>query len=168
MAILILAAFILFPLAEVAVFIEVGGEIGALPTVVACVVTAVIGSFLLRVQGLATLGRVREQMDRGIPPARELFDGALLLLAGALLLVPGFVTDAIGFLLFLPPLRGYLFAQVTKHAEVRYHAAMAGTRQRRGAGGQGRGPIIDADYEDLSESPAEPEAPNDGPRRLPE
>ena len=106
--ILLVALFIGLPLLEIAVFIEVGGEIGVWPTIAATVVTALAGSVLLRAQGLATLTRARAQMDQGQLPAREMFEGVCLVLAGAMLLLPGFVTDFIGLLLFIPPLREVL------------------------------------------------------------
>jgi UPF0716 protein FxsA len=108
MAIFILIAFIAIPLVEIAVFIEVGGRIGVWNTVLTVVVTAMIGTWLLRRQGLQALRRVQESLNRNILPVSEVFDGLCLLVAGALLLTPGFVTDALGFLLFIPPLRRLL------------------------------------------------------------
>ncbi|HIC79791.1 MAG TPA: FxsA family protein [Kiloniellaceae bacterium] len=108
MALVLLAVFIGLPLLEIAVFIEVGSAFGVWPTIAATVATAIAGSLLLRAQGLATLLRARAQMDQGQLPAREMFEGICLVLAGALLLVPGFVTDALGLLLFVPPFREVL------------------------------------------------------------
>ncbi|MGP1256914.1 MAG: FxsA family protein [Kiloniellales bacterium] len=108
MGLLLLAAFIAVPLVEIAVFIQIGGLIGLWPTLAVVVATAVAGTWLLRLQGIATLNRARQQMDRGAMPARELFDGLCLVFAGALLLTPGFVTDAVGLLLFVPAVRDAL------------------------------------------------------------
>jgi UPF0716 protein FxsA len=105
MAIILLIAFIAAPIVEIAVFIEVGGRIGVLNTVLTVVLTAMIGTWLLRSQGLRTLNRVQQSLDRNIFPVEEVFDGLCLLVAGVLLLTPGFVTDAMGFLLFIPPFR---------------------------------------------------------------
>lgn len=105
---LLLVAFIAVPLIEIAVFIEVGGLIGLWPTLAIIVATAVAGTMLLRVQGLATLARAQHSLNRQQFPVKEVFDGLCLLLAGALLLTPGFVTDTLGFLLFVPPLRAML------------------------------------------------------------
>ena len=110
-----LGAFILVPLIEIAVFIQVGGWIGLWPTLALIVLTAVLGTWQLRAQGIATLARARSQMERGVMPARELFDGLCLLVAGALLLTPGFVTDAVGGLLFVPPLRDFLRRMIGRH-----------------------------------------------------
>lgn len=103
--------FLTVPLAEIYVLLEVGSLIGALPTVGAVVLTAVIGAALVRVQGFSTLAQIRESLDRGEVPAVALVEGAFLLLAGALLLTPGFITDAVGFACLCPPLRRYLITE---------------------------------------------------------
>ena len=108
MAVLVLIAFVAVPLIEIAVFIEVGGHIGVWNTVLTVILTAMIGTWLLRRQGLRTLQRAQESFNRNVLPVAELFDGLCLLAAGALLLTPGFVTDAAGLLLFVPPLRRLL------------------------------------------------------------
>ena len=108
MPILILAVFIGVPLAEIYVFIEVGGSIGVWPTIVLVVATAVIGTTLLRQQGLATLARAQAELDQRQLPVRELFNGVCLLIGGLLLLTPGFLTDALGFALLIAPLRAIL------------------------------------------------------------
>lgn len=105
MGYILFALFVGVPLLEIAVFVAVGGQIGLWPTLGAVVTTALAGSVLLRVQGLSTLYRAREHMERGELPVTELFDGVCLVFAGALLLTPGFVTDGVGLLLFLPPFR---------------------------------------------------------------
>ena len=108
MGLILLALFVAVPLVEIAVFIKVGGIIGLGWTLACVVLTAVIGTALLRQQGLATLQRAQDSMARNEMPLRELFDGACLLVAGVLLLTPGFVTDAAGALLLLPPIREVL------------------------------------------------------------
>lgn len=97
--------FLLVPLAEIYVLLKVGAVIGALPTIGAVVLTAVIGAALVRAQGFSTLARIRDSMDRGEVPAMALLEGAFLLVAGALLLTPGFITDAVGFTFLCPPCR---------------------------------------------------------------
>ncbi len=106
------ALFIILPLVEIALFIQVGGLIGTLPTVLLVVATAAAGIALLRHQGLATLRRAQDTLGRGEVPALSLLEGAALLVAGALLLTPGFLTDALGFLLLIPPLRRRLLARL--------------------------------------------------------
>ena len=175
MAIFLLAAFIGVPLVEIAVFIQVGGWIGLGWTLVLVVLTAILGTWQLRAQGLATLLRARDQVDRGALPARELFDGACLLVAGALLLTPGFVTDATGFLLFLPPVRDKLRELLARYVQTSMETRRfvggeevgTGPRGRpgrgpsRGHGGGhsgGQGPVIDGEYRDVSET-AQPDRP---------
>ncbi len=97
--------FIAIPLLEIWVLIQVGGLIGALPTIALVVATALLGAWLLRQQGLSTLQRAQRAMAHGEPPAIEIMEGMLLFFAAALLLTPGFLTDTIGFALLLPPLR---------------------------------------------------------------
>ena len=132
-------AFLLVPLFEVYLLIRVGSIIGAGPTILAVVGTAVVGAWLVRSQGVATLRRAQASLDAGQAPAFEVFEGALLLIAGALLLTPGFFTDAIGFLLLTPPLRRRAFAAIASRVTV---------VQRGGRGpGAGDGPrVIEGEY----------------------
>jgi UPF0716 protein FxsA len=102
---LFLAIFVIAPLVELYVLIEVGARIGAFSTIVLSVFTAVLGGWLVRLQGFAVLYRVQGAMARGEVPALELLEGAMLLLTGLALLLPGFITDAVGFALLVPPLR---------------------------------------------------------------
>lgn len=96
---------LLVPLVEIYFLIKVGQVIGAIPTIALVVFTALLGSLLLRVQGWTTLQRTRLAMAQGQVPALEMMEGVLLVLAGILLLMPGFFTDVVGFLLLVPPLR---------------------------------------------------------------
>jgi len=105
MAIILLFVLIVVPLVEIAVFIKVGGVLGAWPTVALVVATAVAGSWLIRLQGLSVLARARQALEQHTLPVAELFNGVFLLIAGLLLLIPGFVTDAAGFVLLIPPAR---------------------------------------------------------------
>ena len=102
---ILLLAFVGVPLVEIALFIEVGGWIGLWPTLVTVIATAIVGTALLRLQGLHVLGQVQDSLRRGEMPLEHIFTGACLLVAGAFLLTPGFLTDAIGFLLFVPLIR---------------------------------------------------------------
>jgi len=103
-AVLVLA-FVGVPLVELWLLIEVGSRIGALTTVALVVLTALAGGALLRWQGFETLRRAQASLAQGVPPAVELVEGALLVAAGALLLTPGFLTDAAGFGLLVPAWR---------------------------------------------------------------
>ena len=119
MGLIILVAMIAVPIIEIAVFIEAGVWLGLWPTIGVVILTAIIGSTLLRHQGLATLVRVRESMDAGRLPVAELFDGLCLLVAGALLLTPGFVTDGVALLLFMPPFRLILRGLMARRLKAR-------------------------------------------------
>ena len=103
-----LLLFMLIPIVEMWILIEVGGWIGALPTIGLVVLTAMIGLSLLKQQGLSTLLRARRKMDEGAIPASELVSGVMIAVGGALLLTPGFVTDALGFALLIPQTRQWL------------------------------------------------------------
>lgn len=136
MAFAILLALIGVPLVEIAVFIEVGGWIGLWPTLAVIVATALAGTWLIRAQGIGVLARARRTIAEGEAPLREMFDGVCLIVAGAFLLTPGFVTDAAGFLLLLPPVRdlaaGWAWRRWGREIRVR----------------QGRPGIIDGEYRD--------------------
>ncbi len=113
MAWLIFLALIGVPIAEIAVFIELGGLIGLWPTLTLIIVTALLGTVLLRHQGLRTLRKAQESLARNEVPVKEAMDGIMLLVAGAFLLTPGFITDAVGALLLCPPVRTFLRGWVT-------------------------------------------------------
>jgi UPF0716 protein FxsA len=93
------------PLVELAILVYLGTIIGALYTILIVVATGILGAFMARNQGLAALSRIRGSIERGIIPSNELFDGALILVGGLLLLTPGIITDIIGFALLVPQTR---------------------------------------------------------------
>ncbi|RST88131.1 membrane protein FxsA [Aquibium carbonis] len=130
----LLVIFLTVPLLEIAAFVLVGSRIGVLATLGMVLVTAVVGSLLLRVQGFGLLRRIQAETDGGRVPGRELVHGAMILLAGFLLLLPGFVTDAIGFLLFVPAFRDWMWRALARRVLVKVDlSAMggAGARHRR-------------------------------------
>jgi UPF0716 protein FxsA len=124
---ILLLFFLAMPIVEMVILIKVGGSIGAINTVGLVVLTAVIGAWLLRREGLDTLLRANKRMETGEIPAQELFEGLALAAGGALLLTPGFVTDAIGFALLFPLSRRWLISKVALkafaggNAQVYYH-----------------------------------------------
>lgn len=120
MPLLILLLFIGAPLMELYVLIQVGSAIGALPTIALCLLTAAAGTALLRQQGLETLTRARENMNRGSVPAIEMFEGVALALGGILLLTPGFITDVFGFACLIPWTRRFLIRRAMRHVHVSY------------------------------------------------
>ena len=97
--------FIAVPLVELYVIVETARSLGTLETIGLLIVVSVVGAWMVKAQGLAVLWRVRARLQGGQMPGRELVDGALVLLAGALMLTPGFVTDGVGLLLLFPPAR---------------------------------------------------------------
>ena len=134
---LLLLLFFTVPLVEIYVLLEVGGIIGVLPTIVLVVLTAVMGAGLIRAQGIATLGRVQQQLERGELPAVGIIEAALLLVAGALMLTPGFVTDTIGFLILVPPLRRWAI-QSFLASRMAAAGGQGGARQRGAIEGEFR------------------------------
>jgi UPF0716 protein FxsA len=104
MGYLVLLLFVL-PVVELAVLVQVAGTIGVLDTVGLLILVSIVGVWLAKRAGLGVIRRLRRAQEEGRPPSREVVDGALILLAAALLLLPGFVSDVIGILLLLPPVR---------------------------------------------------------------
>lgn len=138
--------FLLFPLIELAVLIKVGSAIGVLPTLLLLVATALLGSFLLRIAGVATAWRARERLARGELPEQEMLEGLMIAVGGGLLLLPGFISDIIGLLCILPITRRLMIRRVLQRA-----ARQAG-RQRAFsddplARNQPRHNVIEGEYE---------------------
>lgn len=101
----ILILFIGVPIVEISVLIRVSSAIGGLSTIAFVIFTAVLGAYLVKQQGLATIAKLQEEANEGRVPAQQIVEGVALLVAGAVLLTPGFVTDAFGFALLIPQLR---------------------------------------------------------------
>ncbi len=156
MRVIFLFGIIVIPGVEFAVFVEIGDRIGLWPTLSAVFLTAIAGVALLRRQGLTTLQRAKEHLERGRFPVNEVFDGLCLLVAGALLLIPGFVTDSAGLLLFFPPVRAILGRIIRRYltAPERLDGRTGKTDSRlsgrRRAGAPGVENIIDGDYQDIT------------------
>jgi UPF0716 protein FxsA len=133
--------FLLVPLLEIYLFIRVGSLIGATPTILVVILTAVIGTMLLRHQGLSTWNRVNQALERGELPAFAMMEGVILLLGGALLLTPGFFTDVLGFLALIPPLRRRLIQAFLHRQQVIFE-----TRQPPGSAGRRDDRTIEGEY----------------------
>jgi len=110
------ALLFLVPIVELYVLLKVGGYVGALNTLGLLALAVVVGLLLLRVQGLATLKQFQETVARGQLPAAQLLDRAMLMLAGVLFIIPGFLTDLIALCLLLPPLRRFLAQMFLRRA----------------------------------------------------
>ena len=167
---LLFLAFLVVPLVELYVLIQVGQAIGALPTVAILLADSLLGAALMRSQGRAAWRRFLSVSRSGRVPAREVVDGALVIFGGALLLTPGFVTDILGVLLLLPPTRALVRRYLVKGVAVRmvggpaamgFDAARAyRARTRTPAGGSGA-------HGSTREDAVDGTATDVDPRRLP-
>jgi UPF0716 protein FxsA len=155
MGFFILLLFIGIPVIEIATFIQVGDIIGLWPTLSIVILTAFIGTALLRKQGLSTLLSAQNALNEGRMPTEELFDGACLLIAGAFLLTPGFVTDSIGFLLFFPPFRHFIRDQAKRFLKNNASIHIVGGAQQTESS-EKKSTVIDADFEDITPNPESP------------
>ncbi|SFK27192.1 FxsA family protein [Methylophaga sulfidovorans] len=141
--------FLIVPIVEIYVLIQVGDVIGALPTVLLVVATAVLGVFLLRLQGFQTLQRAQQSLASGQIPATEMLEGVCLVIAGAMLLTPGFVTDTLGFLLLVPGIRRSVIKQMAKNSRVFYTQRQSGAfSQQRYRSDYRDGEVIDGEVVD--------------------
>jgi len=140
------------PLVEIAGFALIGSLVGVLPTVVLALATTVLGAVLLRIQGLGALTRIRATMDAGGTPGRDLVHGLMIGIAGLLLVVPGFFTDALGLLLFLPPVRELVWRFLRSRIVVVDAAYSRGTAGFRRDGSR----TIDLDAEDFARKDGPP------------
>jgi UPF0716 protein FxsA len=159
-ALLLVLIFIVLPVAEIYVIIKVGEAIGALPTIAILVLDALLGSALLRHQGRAAWRRFNEALAAGRIPAREVFDGAMVIMGGAFLITPGFITDVIGLLLLIPPSRAIFRGLVSKVAVGRagfvVRTAQWGSRARDRRR-RPTAPTTSYDYEGSAREVSEPE-----------
>jgi UPF0716 protein FxsA len=167
MQILLFLIFLAVPVIEIALFIEAGRIIGIVPTIAITIATAIAGSFLMRVQGFATLSRFSQALEKGEMPVTPVIDGIGILCAGLLLLTPGLFTDVLGLLLFVPPIRRgiakWLFAKAIKSGNVHFRAY----RQGQGPKAQSRQPpprssdfkrssnVVDAEFETVEPGESE-------------
>ncbi len=114
----LLFAFIIIPILEIYLLIQVGSIIGGMTTILLVILTAIIGTHLLRSQGIATLQKVQTSLQQGQIPAEALLEGIFIIVGGALLLTPGFFTDAVGFICLIPILRQYLVSWLRKRIQL--------------------------------------------------
>ena len=154
------------PIIEIALFIEVGGWIGTWPTIGIVVLTALIGSMMLRQQGTSALQNVQQRLAEGENPGQMLAEGAMILVAGVLLLTPGFFTDALGFALLIPPIRVAIWRYLAPRIKVTqtFHGPHGTARRRTDGYGQpADGQTVDGTYEDVT-PPANDNDPLPPPR----
>jgi UPF0716 protein FxsA len=141
MPFLLLAVFILVPIAELYVIIQIGGAIGIIPTLFLLVLDSILGTLLLRSQGRSAWVAFNRALSENRVPAKEIIDGVLIIFGGALLLTPGFLTDIVGLILLIPPTRAIVRAFARRFVVGRFamgpRAAMWGYGRMRG-GREGR------------------------------
>lgn len=151
--------FVILPIIEITVLLKVGQAIGAWYTVGLVLLSAFIGVNMLRHQGLATLSRAQQRLDRQEMPGQEMVEGIVLAVGGALLVTPGFVTDAIGFSCLIPPLRQafarVLMSRFTVIVATRSQSGMGGYN-RSGAPGEPGGDVIDGEVLNRDENEDRP------------
>jgi UPF0716 protein FxsA len=148
----LVAIFILLPLAELYVIIEVvGPAIGPIPTILLLAADSLLGAWLMKTQGRAVWRRFNAALAEGRAPTREVFDGVLVIFGGAFLITPGFITDVIGILLLLPPSRTLIRRVVSRRllarGTIRVAQAAAGRRRRPGADWDVEGTATEYDRE---------------------
>jgi UPF0716 protein FxsA len=146
---------LLLPLVEIAGFVIVGSQIGVLWTIALVLASSVAGASLLRYQGFGVIKRMQAEVQAGRDPGREIAHGAMILLAAVLLLIPGFVTDIFGLLLFIPPVRELAWRFLKRRVDVTTGFVFTGN----GGAGSGRGRVIDLDEGDYSSRPDKPDSP---------
>jgi len=140
-------AFIAIPLIEIGLFIQVGGAIGLWPTLAIVVLTAFLGTMMIRTQGALAMNQLRSSLNDMRDPSEPLAHGAMILFAGALLLTPGFFTDAVGFLLLIPPVRRGVFAYVRSRVTVTNFSTSTNAPRPTNPGGT----VIDGDFVEIDQ-----------------
>ena len=146
---------LIVPLIEIFLFIQLGGVIGVWPTIGIVILTAIVGATMLRRQGLAALRGVQSRLAAGENPGRLVADGAMILVAGVLLLTPGFLTDSLGFLLLVPTVRGWLWRRLAPRLTV------ATFQTGRTSRTWPRGDTVEGEYEEVD--PERHRAPGERP-----
>ncbi len=143
--------FIAVPLIEIGLFIQVGGAIGLWPTLGIVFATAVLGTWMMRVQGAMALNNLRNSFNALNDPTEPLAHGAMILFSGALLLTPGFFTDAVGFALLIPPVRSAVFRYLRSRVNVQSFTVNTGFEDRtqtyRGPAGED---VIDGEFTEVN------------------
>jgi UPF0716 protein FxsA len=138
MALLLVIVFLVAPLVELAVIIQVAGSIGALNTIALLIAVSLVGGWLAMREGVGVIRRIQAALDRGETPSAEVADGGLVLLAGALMIAPGFVSDALAIVLLLPPTRALVRAPLLRYVSRRGRVAVV-SRMRASSPGGPRG-----------------------------
>lgn len=155
-------AFIAVPLIEIGLFVQVGGLIGLWPTLLIVLLTAILGTWLVRSQGLLALSQIQRSVRDLRDPTEPIAHGAMILFSGALLLTPGFFTDALGFALLVPAIRKAVFSGIARRVQIRTvhqsvrHPGTPPGGTRRPNGGAVQGDVIEGEFEELPRDPDTP------------
>jgi len=144
-----LALFGVIALAEMATFLWVGSRIGLAWALGLALLTALLGSFLVKVAGLSVIARLRGRLRDGEVPGRELSDAGAILVAGAFLISPGFITDTLGFILLIPAVRAWIYQALSRRLSARFGGYGRGPQ---GAGTLDMGDVIDVEPVDRDQS----------------
>jgi UPF0716 protein FxsA len=147
----LLFLFIVVPIAELFVIIQVGQAIGVWWTIALLIADSVLGSMLMRSQGRAVWRRFNEAMQAGRVPAREVLDGVLVIFGGALLLTPGFISDVLGLLLLLPPTRALVRTLIVRRFAHRMVVSMSAPRPQAGRAYDVEGTAVDVDADPIAQ-----------------
>lgn len=153
------ALFVIIPVIEIGLFIQVGGWLGLWPTLLIVIATAVAGSWLVRNQGLLAMGQIRSSFERLSDPSEPLAHGAMILFSGALLLTPGFFTDTVGLLLLVPAVRSFAFRELKKRIKVQSFSVHSSQTYGRPADED----VIDGDFTDVTPNKQPTHKPVKGP-----
>lgn len=156
----LLIAFIAVPLIEIALFIQVGGAIGLWSTLGIVLLTAFLGTYLVRSQGAAALGQLRSSFNELRDPTEPLVHGAMILFSGALLLTPGFFTDAIGFALLVPGIRRAAYEAIRARVKIHSFGTPGGNPDPRTSQRPQDGDIIDGEYHEVPPQERENKGPS--------
>ena len=135
MALLLVVLFVVAPLVELAVIVQVSGALGVLNTLGLLIAVSILGAWLAKREGLSVLQRIQSALDQGRLPSRDVVDGGLILLAGSLMIAPGFISDCLALLLLIPPTRALARGPLLRYVTRRGRVAMAswGGPSARGA-----------------------------------
>ncbi|WP_209506871.1 MULTISPECIES: FxsA family protein [unclassified Ruegeria] len=160
-------AFLLVPIIEIALFIQIGGLIGLWPTLAIVVLTAVLGTVLVRTQGRMALGQLQRSFAELDDPTEPLAHGAMILLSGALLLTPGFFTDAVGFALLVPGVRIAVFRYLKSKVTVTQFQMGPGPGYQTRGNPFDQGDIIDGEFTEVrpKKDPSKPSKWVEGPHQ---
>ena len=150
---------VLLPILELLLLVKTGQKVGFWATLAMLVGAGILGAFVLSRQSRGALRRAAKAMEEGRPPMADALDSAFLMMAGLLLITPGFLSDAVALFLLVPPLRHWLARTTVGRVIERSGLGAEAEASRASPAHEGKGPMIEAEFERLGEKPADPRAP---------